>query len=190
MQAKLTASLNYRSDQRETARSLFATAWWVKHLRVQDFMPNDEYEIVYRGPPYMKVWEMSYAKEVTGGGGVPLSYKHWMLCVPEALSQLQRELGSSRQAKPLRLVRSANHSKFPECEECQRLRKAYLKVACNSSSSAAAVEAAAKEMEAPLLMHTPAYRHVCLLTSHCPLFAALPLELAETKCIMSFRRIA
>ena len=48
--AKLAVSLCERSEERATARSLFTVQWWLHHLEVQDFMPNDEYELVYRGP--------------------------------------------------------------------------------------------------------------------------------------------
>lgn len=145
--AKITVLVSQRSEQRETARSNFTVQWWVVHLRVQDFMPNDEYELVYRGPPYAKVHELAYEPASRLAGFQPLSYKHWMLAVPDALRELQQSFGSYRQSKRLRLVRSARHSKFPECDTCQARRKAYLKVACNSRSDPEVVAAALQAME-------------------------------------------
>jgi|TARA_B110000238_G_scaffold90663_1_gene99357 hypothetical protein len=70
--------------------------------------------------------------------------------IPDALAQLQRLRGGSKNGKPMRLVRAARHSKFPECQTCQERRKAYLKVACDSRADPEVVAQAAQAMEVGL----------------------------------------
>ena len=57
-----------------------------------------------------------------------LQYKSWKSAALEALKRLKAEYYPN-ESKPLRLVRCARHSNFPECTMCARCRKEYIEVA-------------------------------------------------------------
>ena len=106
----------------------WAVTWWIKHLQVQDFLPN-EYAIQYRGNAWGLVYSQMFLP-VAKVAGFPLGRRQWKRALPPALLKLQQEYYAEMPpGKKLKLVRSARHSKFPECTDCQTLRNDYVEVA-------------------------------------------------------------
>lgn len=117
----------------------WAVSWWCSHLRLHDFLPN-ECAIQYRGTKWRLVHSQMYLP-VAKAAGKPLLYRQWRRARGKALAVLQQELYQESPAgKKLRLVRSARHSKFPECTDCLELRKAYINVASKLTSDPKVVE--------------------------------------------------
>ena len=100
--------------------------WWMRHLLWHDWLPN-EVCIQYRGPGWKMVHQMMYANEAKTHH-MFLQYKAWKSAALEALKRLKAEYYPN-ESKPLRLVRCARHSNFPECTMCARCRKEYIEVA-------------------------------------------------------------
>ena len=100
----------------------WATQWWCMHLELHDFLPN-ECTIQIRGAS----WQVVYAKQFTPMAslvGMGCCKSLWMKARPAALRQLCAKYYPDRSPDELRLKRSANHSRFPECTTCSDLRKA------------------------------------------------------------------
>ena len=117
-----------------TTRGDWATSWWKQHLMWQDWLPN-EMKIQYRGPTWTIVHKKFYLTQATRCN-MALGPKQWMRQRTKALAQLHQEFFPSIFDKRLTLSRSARHSKFPECTDCQRLRETYKTLASSSKSSA------------------------------------------------------
>ena len=77
-----------------------------------------------------------------------MSYKVWKRCIDPALQLLAGKLANC-EPEQLRLKRSANHSNFPECDECQERRKE-LHAALRQAGANPAVIA---ELNAKVLAH-------------------------------------
>ena len=77
-----------------------------------------------------------------------LSYKAWKKQMNPAARELceQRE-GNTQSSRGVRCKRSANHSNFPECNECKTRRSAFMQVMCNAGSSQAQREAVRARMK-------------------------------------------
>ena len=118
--------------QADNPRKLWAVGWWRRHLLWQDWLPN-EMKIQYRGPFWKVVYEDFYLPEAQKVK-LALKSKQWMAHQKPALAQLQAQFypGATRN---LVCTRSARHSKFPECNDCQDKRRAYRIVASNPAST-------------------------------------------------------
>ena len=120
----------------KTRRAAWARTWWADELALHDWLPN-ETAIQFRGVPWDLLHREHYtAAAVANSGHPPLKYKAWMAqMLPGA-----RLLASRQDPPPVnytntRVVRSARHSNFPECNDCKRLRQAYMDVMTTAGSS-------------------------------------------------------
>jgi len=122
-----------------------AVRWWMEHLLIQDFLPNETpATIQYRGPCWSYVWKQIYCVSEPVGGAY--SYKAWKdTPLQEALQRLAAQHPGA--GNTFRLVRSARHSSFAECTNCQVKRRVYFKLASNRNSDAAAVAVALKDFQ-------------------------------------------
>ena len=112
----------------KSARFEWAASWWKRHLMYQDWLPNEP-KIQYRGPKWTWVHKEFYAKEAqAANSGVYLKMRSWMRALPMALKELKTEYYPNER-RNLALVRSARHSNFPECNDCQNLRREYIDAA-------------------------------------------------------------
>lgn len=117
----------------------WAVTWWIKHLQVQDFLPN-EYAIQYRGNAWGLVYSQMFLP-VAKVAGFPLGRRQWKRALSPALLKLQQEYYAEMPpGKTLKLVRSARHSKFPECTDCQTLRNDYVEAASKLTADQAIVD--------------------------------------------------
>ena len=123
--AKLEMAMLRRQSQTENARRQWAENWWAQELLLHDWLPNEQ-AVRFRGQGYGFIHEHVFSPAAEAVGIQPVSYKLWRGCSKAGLIQLheQNHLPGSDIAK-LRLKRSAKHSAFPECTECQERRKAY-----------------------------------------------------------------
>ena len=151
---KMAALATRRLLSKTTSKTEWSISWWMKHLLFQDWLPN-EYAIQYRGLAWCMVYREEFA-EVARIQDRLFGYRQWKRALPLALSQLQRQFYPTWDAegRKLKLVRSARHSKFPECTDCQRLRKAYVDLAKMLSSSKEVVDQA----HAELVAHSKAWQ--------------------------------
>lgn len=146
---------------RHSSKTSWAISWWKRHLTYQDFLPN-ECKIQYRGPSWTDVHKSLYVPEATTLNLV-LKKSQWIRARAGALQQLQRELYELNDPRleklkstfvdkevKLTVTRSARHSKFPECKECQQLRTEYQKVASKLSAAKEVV----KQRYDALVAHT------------------------------------
>lgn len=106
---------------------------------LMDFMPNEQ-RIILRGPSYKMMWRDDFLP-LAEARGFKLSYKTWRSCVTAALRIVESNL-PGQLPNTLRMSRAAKHSNFPECTECQTLRKAYLAVARAPGADQKLVESA------------------------------------------------
>lgn len=118
-------------------RAQFAVSWWKEHLMWHDWLPN-EIKIQYRGPTW-NVVHRDFYEPLAKAAGQFLKMKQWMRNRKRALSELHAEYFASVTNRTLVVARSARHSKFPECTDCQRLRTEYKKVASNPRATPAQV---------------------------------------------------
>lgn len=107
----------------------WASSWWQSHLLTQDFLPN-EHAIQYRGLKWADVHKKLFLPAAIAAN-MRLGQHQWKRALARALFQLQATLYPSWQEAgyKLKLVRSARHSKFPECTDCAKLRTEYVEVA-------------------------------------------------------------
>ena len=120
--------------------STWATSWWKRHLMWHDWLPN-EVKIQYRGPTWTIVYKEFYLPEATRVH-FKLGPKQWMRSRKFAITELHDEFFPAITHTKLTVARSARHSKFPECTECQQRRKTYKDLACNPRAIASQVLAA------------------------------------------------
>lgn len=89
--ASQLASATARKFSTQTETKLeWAVCWWVKHLMVQDFLPNQE-KIQYRGPAFAVTHRTVYKVEAMRCG-MALECKHWLRARGPALARLARDL--------------------------------------------------------------------------------------------------
>ena len=141
--SKLASSLK----QRKNTRTEWATAWWKRHLMWQDWLPN-EVKIQYRGPTWEIVYKTFYAAEAFKAKML-LGIRQWREAKKDALEQLHKRFYPNVTDKKLTVTRSARHSKFPECNDCQVKREEYKEVLMSLSSTPEAV----KEKHEALVEH-------------------------------------
>ena len=124
--AKLEMAMLARRTQTENSRRQWTENWWATQLLMHEWLPNEQ-AVRFRGQGYGFIHKHVYSLEAQAVYIKPLSYKLWRAdCSKAGLLQLheQNKLPGSDIGK-LRLKRSAKHSAFPECTECQQRRKAY-----------------------------------------------------------------
>ena len=129
-----------------SSRAEWARSWWKQHLMWQDWLPN-QMTIQYRGPAWNLVYSEFY-RPVAAGCRMVLKPKQWMRQRKHALHALQSQFFPTVADKKLTCVRSARHSKFPECTDCQKKRATYKSLASNPKVPARAVAAAYEDMVA------------------------------------------
>ena len=123
-----------------TPRAEWARSWWKQHLMWHDWLPN-EMSIQYRGPTWNCVYQGFYLPIATAAKMV-LKPKQWMRQRKPAVATLHSQFFPTVTDRKLTVVRSARHSKFPECTDCQKLRCEYKKLAANPKASEILVDAA------------------------------------------------
>jgi hypothetical protein len=129
-----SASLAVRQiHNSHSVKGNWAQSWWKRHLMCQDWLPN-ELKIQYRGPTWSCVWQDLYQPEAKRANMV-LKEKQWMRNRKFAIKKLHAEFFPSVTHPKLTVVRSARHSKFPECTDCQILRRDYKALALNARAS-------------------------------------------------------
>ena len=120
--------------------STWATSWWKRHLMWHDWLPN-EVKIQYRGPTWTIVYEQFYLPVATQVQ-LKLGRRSWMRSRKFAITELHNQFFPGITHTKLTVSRSARHSKFPECTECQQRRKTYKDLASNPRAIASQVHAA------------------------------------------------
>ena len=137
-EAKIMLKLHEDAKGVHYERATFARNWWADELQLHDWLPNEN-AIQFKGPYWQIVHKECYEPAASACSGMPpLSYKAWKKQMLSGARQLAELLKDCRDVQGLRVRRSARHSKFPECTECQRRRAEYLKVVSNPGSSEAA----------------------------------------------------
>jgi hypothetical protein len=147
--AKLEMAVQAREALAENGRRIFAVNWWARELGMHDWLPNEQ-AVRFRGQGYGFVHEHLYSPASAAAGLRPFSYKSWRTLPDAALKQLHDagELPGSDLDK-LRVKRSANHSAFPECDECQQRRKRYY----NAAKARGADQSVVAELYRAVLEH-------------------------------------
>ena len=132
--AKLQLALNDVNDGRRRARTAFARCWWTDELILHDWLPNEN-AIQFKGPPWEVVHEKCYEPIASAQSGhAPLKYKAWKGQMLPGARDLAVRLGSVS-ADGIRVRRSARHSNFPECTDCQRRRARWIKLMSTPGAS-------------------------------------------------------
>ena len=108
-----------------------------------DWLPN-EVKIQYRGPSWKTVYTEFYLPNAIRSQLI-LGAKQWMRQRKDALQMLHSQFFPMVTNKTLTVCRSARHSKFPECTDCQKLRTSYQKLGRSSKSTAIQVSNAHDE---------------------------------------------
>ena len=142
----LLEKLSTRTDakgRRDSERRGFAANWWKDYFLLCDFLPNEE-RIQIRGPPYETLHKSVY-KPAAEQAGLYLGKKQWKECSAEGLKLVAALLPGADPNK-LKASRSARHSKFPECQNCQDRRKAWMDACQNLSSDKELVESLYAEL--------------------------------------------
>lgn len=194
------AKITRQMINRQTSKTNWAISWWKRHLMYQDFLPN-ECKIQYRGRTWVEVHKSLYEPEAQLVNMV-LKKTQWFRALRSALDQLKNELYvlddprlQALQSKnpqkdvKLTLTRSARHSKFPECKDCQKLRTDYQKVASKLSSSKEEVQ---KKYDA-LLAHTKEWQldreTACDLRHRCSACEYEAIYEVDDKCGSYWQRL-
>ena len=162
-QQKLLLLAEHAGAKRSNRCRDYAVCWWLKLMRLQDYMPNDN-KLVLRGPGYGCLHKRVYLPAAVSAG-LGLSYKTWMSCIPEALRLVGLELQDKHgdmDATKLRFGRCEKHSKFAECTACQQLRDKYLRALSKPTSCPEFVQ---QQLDA-LLKHRSEWSEVCLHRAH------------------------
>ena len=148
--AKKSAACAIKALERvPSSRADWARSWWKQHLMWQDWLPN-QMTIQYRGPTWNLVYDEFY-RPIAAVCKMVLKPKQWMRQRKHALDALQSKFFPTVTDKKLTCVRSARHSKFPECTDCQKKRVTYKNLASNPKAPASAVAAAYEDMVAHAL---------------------------------------
>ena len=107
----------------------------------QDWLPNeDPPKIQYRGPTWKIVYDQFYVP-VADRVRLTLGPKQWKRTMKPALKAMHAQFFPALTNSTLVVVRSARHSKFPECTDCQSLRAAYKAAASDGKATATVVAA-------------------------------------------------
>lgn len=139
------------AESRHRARSAFARCWWADELALHDWLPNEN-AIRFKGPFWAVVHDKCYKPvALAQSGHAPLSYKVWKALMLPGARQLASSLETSVDPEHIKVKRSARHSNFPECTECQRLRAAYLQVMSSPTASQDARDAALADFKRHLM---------------------------------------
>ncbi|MEM7504933.1 MAG: hypothetical protein AAF417_23105, partial [Pseudomonadota bacterium] len=144
MAARLARKTIKQLARKTSEKFEWATTWWIKHLMLQDFLPN-ELAIQYRGPNWQTVYNTQFVPQAKRAM-MELKIRQWRRACAPSLRQLAAEYYPTEPQTKLKLVRSARHSKFPECDTCQKTRKEWIKVLSSSSSAAEQIEEKYQEM--------------------------------------------
>jgi hypothetical protein len=147
--AKLEMALESRQAHAENERRLFAARWWAVELRMHEWLPNEQ-AVRFRGQGYTFAHKNQYKPAAAAAGIRALEYRSWRPLAQAGLQQLHADghLPGSDMDQ-LRVKRSANHSCFPECDECSRRHKAYV----NASSARGADPAFVAQMRNEVMEH-------------------------------------
>ena len=146
-EAKILLKAQETRRGRHAERAAFARCWWADQLSLQDWLPNEQ-AIQFKGPFWDVLHKTVYVPVAKARSGKePLKYKAWKHQMLMGAQQLCESLGDCRDVRKIRVKRSARHSKFPECTDCQRLRARYLQVMSNPGSSEAEREQALHELQ-------------------------------------------
>jgi len=120
----------------KTRRAAWARTWWADELILHDWLPN-ETAIQFKGVHWDFLHKQHYWKAAAANSGYkPLKYKAWKAQMLPGAQLLAEKLDPPLEdSTKIRVRRSARHSNFPECNECKRLRAAYLDVMTTAGSS-------------------------------------------------------
>jgi len=118
---RLAAAGMLQLKRMKAGKKDWATQWWFMHLQLHDFLPN-ECAIQIRGAPWQVVFDKQFSPMATPIG-MTCCKSLWMKARPEALRLLAKKFYPDRPATELKLKRSANHSRFPECTTCSTHKK-------------------------------------------------------------------
>ena len=120
----------------KTRRAAWARTWWADELILHDWLPN-ETAIQFKGVHWDFLHKQHYWKAAAANSGhKPLQYKAWKAQMIPGAQLLAEKLDPPLEdSTKIRVCRSARHSNFPECNECKRLRAAYLDVMTTAGSS-------------------------------------------------------
>ena len=140
----MAAEVVKTANRRRSPRKEWAIQWWRRHLLWQDWLPN-EMKIQYRGPFWDTVYNDFYLPEARRAALV-LKRKQWMHHQKPAIEILQKQFYPAGADQTLTVTRSARHSKFPECTDCQEKRRAYKVTASNPTSTREQIAARHKDM--------------------------------------------
>ena len=153
-QAKVLLKASEARNGRCVKQASYARVWWANELALHEWLPNENV-VRFRGPPWYTVFEQCYKPTAKAQSGLPaLSYKAWKKQMNPAARELceQRE-GNTQSSRGVRCKRSANHSNFPECNECKTRRSEFMKVMCNGGSSQAQREGVLARRTARMMEH-------------------------------------
>ena len=133
----------------KTRRAAWARTWWADELALHDWLPN-ETAIQFKGVPWDLLHREHYtAAAVANSGDRPLKYKAWKAqMLPGARLLAEAQDPPPEDCTKIRVRRSARHSNFPECNDCKRLRQAYMDVMTTAGSSQARRDTALKALKA------------------------------------------
>jgi hypothetical protein len=146
-EAKLALKTLEARHGREQQRTAFARNWWHNELSLHDWLPN-EHAIQFKGPFWEVLHKQCYKPVATAQSGLPpLSYKPWKSQMLPGARQLASTFADCSNPECIRVRRSARHSHFPECVDCQRRRAAYLQVMSAPGSSAASRDEALQSLQ-------------------------------------------
>ena len=121
-QTRLMDSVRDATGKLMSRKREYAATWWKNMLLLMDFQPNDSGgRIQIRGPGYKFLHVHVYGPAATRMG-LHMTYKPWMTCMKQGLHDVCTVLPNAN-PQTLTAARSARHSKFPECTECQERRK-------------------------------------------------------------------
>ena len=118
---RLAAAAMLQLKRMKAGKKDWATQWWFMHLQLHDFLPNES-AIQIRGAPWQLVYDKQFIPMATLVG-MNCCKSLWMKARPAALRLLGKKYYPDRPATELKLKRSANHSRFPECTTCSTRKK-------------------------------------------------------------------
>ena len=136
----------------QTRRAAWARNWWADELILHDWLPN-ETAIQFKGVHFGFLHKQHYMKAAAANSGLkPLQYKAWMAqMLPGARIIAEKLDPPLEDSTKLKVKRSARHSNFPECNDCKRLRAAYLDVMTTAGSSQTRRDSALFALKAHML---------------------------------------
>ena len=180
--AQLELRIAEQLDGRHSDRSAWACCWWSTELELHDFLPNEN-AIQFKGPFWNTVYKECYTPAAVAQSGYdPLAYKSWKLQMLPGACQLAASFTDSVNADKIRVKRSARHSNFPECTNCQRLRAAYLTVMSAPGSSLFARNLALIEFKEHLGIWQGDRKEALSLKDHCVGLSKRWMYQCDDKC--------